>query len=1034
MNISVIHLSDIHITSDNNPIETRIHKLYEAIRNEITESEMVFLIISGDVCFSGKKLEYEKAKQLIDELCSSLKEYCDNEINIIVIPGNHDCNYEIEHINVRNRTIENFKPQNYKPDEIEDTIRFCSEVQKGFNEFVKNYDLRDHVLFENPILKILEFKESKYKVIFHCFNTAWNSLKNDTRNKFIPCDLVVDQLRKFESDLSISLLHHPYGWFLTNHDRDFRNLLTRYSDIVISGHEHISDQSVVDNLKGVKVLYIEGDQLQEVNGNESGFNIIKINLDKKIYRVINLKFSDSRYSIKCESQEFSIDDVRRTNRLHGFISRRFSEDINEPGASYHLTNGQQATLNDIFVFPDLQEIDLLAMNGNTKSAYINSENLFYDRIETGLTMLILGEDDSGKSTLINKLTSIAIDRNYIPIKLDGEKINSSSLDDFRELVKRTYDYQYSDPGIGINISEDEYRQLDINRFIILIDDFHTVRLSEKYKQILLRNILSVYKSVLLTASEKIKYDEYLYNSDQENSMFADFETYEIREFGYVLRDTLINKWYSHSFNENTRESEKVRKTDRATKIIESVIGRKFIPSYPFFLLTIIQYLESDKGLNLKYSSHADYYQLLISQDLYGIFKKDELNLYLNYLSELAYDMFIKEKDYTSKIDLELFHNKYNKIYDLKLDPSKTLDRLVSSTILKECMGGYEFKYKYEYFFFVSSFISKHLNEEPAKNIITKCFYNLHIEKYANIIIFLTYHVNDDLILDKLIEIARNLFKEYDIVKLEDDVAGINPLIREIPKLIIQKQKDYRETRKDVLTIKDKNDKLKDQEEREDTQLKSFDEVRSLKLSTRIDFAFRLIQILGQILKNYYGSLQKDKKNQIVEESYFLTLRCLKSIFDVFERGEELIINIIREILKEDKQIPQDKIEEHARKLVFFLFVFFSVAFIRKITERIGYDKILETYKNILDKHQFNTIKLIDISINLDFNYPIIPIDELRNLMLEFDKNFLAKTILTKLVRRFIYMYPIEDRRNLQQLANILNIPLDHLIIGRAKKK
>lgn len=1034
MNISIIHLSDIHITSDNNPLETRIHKLYEAIRNEITESEIVFLVISGDVCFSGKKLEYEKAKLLIDKLVSLLKEYYDNEINLVLIPGNHDCNYEIEHITVRNQTIENFKPQNFKLDELEDTIRFCSQAQKEFNEFVKNYELQDHILFEHPVLKIIEFKESKYKIVFHCFNTAWNSLKTDARNKFIPCDLVADQLRKSESDLSISLIHHPYGWFITSHDRDFKNLLMRYSDIVLSGHEHISDQSVVDNLKDSKVLYIEGDQLQKVSGKESGFNIIKINLNTKIYKVINLKFIENIYSIKYESQEFNLDDTRRKNRLNGLISRKFSEDINKPGASYHFTNGQRAALNDIYVFPDLQEIDLLAMNGKNKPAYINSETLFYDRIDAGFAMLIVGENDSGKTTLLKKFSAMAIDKNYIPIKLNGKTINSSSLDDFRKLVKSRFNYQYSDPDLGINFSEDEYRQLDINRFIILIDDFDTVRLSDKYKQKLVKNILSVYKSVLLTASEKIKYDEYLYNGDQENSMFTDFETYEIREFGYVLRDTLINKWYSHSFNESTSESEKVSRTDRATKIIESVIGRKFVPSYPFFLLTIIQHLESDKGLNLNYSSYADYYQLLISQDLYDIFEKEELHLYLNYLSELAYEMFIQEKDFISKIDLELFHNKYNKIYDLKLDLTKTINRLVSSTILRENTGDYGFKYKYAYYFFVSSFISKHLNEKPAKDIIVKCFYNLHIEKYANIIIFLTYHINDDLILNKLIKIAKELFKEYETVKLEDDVAGINTLIREIPKLIIQKQKDYRENRKDALTTKDENDKIRDQEEKEFKQLKSIDEIRSLKLSTRIDFAFKLIQILGQILKNYYGSLQKDKKNQIVEESYLLTLRCLKSIFDVFERGEELLITVIGEILKENKQIPQDKIEEHARRLVFFVFVFFSVAFIRKITDRLGYDKILETYKNILDKHEFNTVKLIDISINLDFNYPIIPIDELRKLMSEFDKNFLAKTILTKLIRRYIYMYPIEDRRNLQQLANILNIPLDHLIITRAKKK
>lgn len=518
-------------------------------------------------------------------------------------------------------------------------------------------------------------------------------------------------------------------------------------------------------------------------------------------------------------------------------------------------------------------------------------------------------------------------------------------------------------------------------------------------------------------------------------MFEGFEIYEIREFGYVLRDDLINKWYEHSFDESTSESEKVKKTGEATKIIESVIGRKSVPSYPLFLLTIIQYLESDTSLNLNYSSHADYYQLLISQDLYKVFEKDELNLYLNYLSELAYNMFIKDKDFISRTDLELFHNTYENNYDLSLGLSNTIDRLKASNIIQEEIEAYKFKYKYSYYFFTSSYISKNLNKENTISIIKKCFNNLHIEKYANIIIFLTYHVNDDFVLDEVIKIAKNLFREYDIIKLEEDVAGINTLIRDVPKLVIEKSKDYKEARRDVLKRKDERDEHQDKDENDDKpELQSIDDIHSLKHSTRLDFASKIIQILGQILRNYYGSLLGEKKNQLVEEAYFLALRCLKSVFDVFERGTDILIYIIEKVLKQENEMPEDKVEEHARRVVFFLIVFFSAAFIQKVTDKIGSDKLLETFNNILEKHPFNAVKLIDISIDLDFNYPIIPIDDIRKLVAEFDKNFVAQTILVTLVRQFIYMYPIEDRRNLQQLADILKVPLKQLIITRAATK
>jgi hypothetical protein len=49
-------------------------------------------------------------------------------------------------------------------------------------------------------------------------------------------------------------------------------------------------------------------------------------------------------------------------------------------------------------------------------------------------------------------------------------------------------------------------------------------------------------------------------------------------------------------------------------------------------------------------------------------------------------------------------------------------------------------------------------------------------------------------------------------------------------------------------------------------------------------AFKTIQILGQVLKNFTGSLRGGPKRQLMEECYGLGLRVLGNIFRVAELG------------------------------------------------------------------------------------------------------------------------------------------------------
>ncbi len=65
MRIALLHLSDIHFRETNNPVLNRIKQLAAAANSEDPMIDLLLIIISGDITFSGKASEYESPAIMI---------------------------------------------------------------------------------------------------------------------------------------------------------------------------------------------------------------------------------------------------------------------------------------------------------------------------------------------------------------------------------------------------------------------------------------------------------------------------------------------------------------------------------------------------------------------------------------------------------------------------------------------------------------------------------------------------------------------------------------------------------------------------------------------------------------------------------------------------------------------------------------------------------------------------------------------------------------------------------------------------------
>ena len=95
--LTFIHLSDIHFhknSGDNYDLDYDLrNEIIEDIKREVNALGSVSgILISGDIAFSGKQVEYKSAERFLFELCQLLQI---PKTSIYCVPGNHDVDQDV---------------------------------------------------------------------------------------------------------------------------------------------------------------------------------------------------------------------------------------------------------------------------------------------------------------------------------------------------------------------------------------------------------------------------------------------------------------------------------------------------------------------------------------------------------------------------------------------------------------------------------------------------------------------------------------------------------------------------------------------------------------------------------------------------------------------------------------------------------------------------------------------------------------------------------------------------------------------------
>jgi hypothetical protein len=1034
MNLLIVQLSDIHLgdKEDRNPCLARVDAICNAVQSAAVDASAVLVVSCGDTAHSGTASQYAHARRLYESILVTLTHSCQpRPVKVVVVPGNHDCNFALED-QARKILLERPNAGDYTD---ESPILQCLQVQRPFSQFAQEANS------QNSCIQVLDswFEQhdldlAGQAVRIYLLNTAWASQLDEKQGHLsYPTKLLQRKLPDSEiPELVISVLHHPYCWFVSENARHLRDLLDRYSDLILTGHEHESAFYSKQRSTGEQTEYIEGGILQRGDGDPaSSFNVILVDTKSGTQQSQEYVWKSEDQYYAPSGEPISRPFHRNRERLRGLFpwTEDFERWVNDPGASFHHPAKKQLVLQDIFVYPDAREVAQSESMEDT--CLVRGENLAgYAAKAAGL--LVIGPDGAGKTTLAKVLLSDFRSGGIFPLFLRGEDARSAKPDRITALLEQSARNQFGRSAV------DPYWQLPKTKRALVLDDYHLIPLDAERRGELLANLGTRFDILVVFAGDEVRFEELTKEPNDSLALWR-LKHLELLEFGYVARSKMIRQWHGLGIESRVSAGATQAEIAKIESLINMFLGEQFMPAYPIFILAALQQFDVQDRVAVTSSSMGYLYEALILRNLAdSATKQTDIDTNKNYLTELAYWLFDRNMVRISLADARDWHSKYCAEYRLAFDFDGHQKALVESGLLVEHSGLLSFRYPYLYYYFVANYFSQNVSKPDIRRQFRVLCTYLHQSDAANIVLFMCHLSRDPLVLDSVMETADQLFKRYAPCDLDADVRFLNKSTSAMPDRQLG-DGDPERNRQKLLEHTDEqnraNQEPKDYALATPVKHDSICELDTLNDQLQLTAALKTIQIIGQILRNHVGSLRGDTKQSLVTKSYLLGLRAMKCLFDVMEdNAKDLVDSLVVELQRKHGGTPRHKHVESANRSVWGILELGTFSIIKYISGSVGLEKLEQTFREVLDIEGSVPFSLIDLSVKLD-HYRSFPERETLTLAGTLCKNVFTFSVLRDLVWNHFYIFhaDYQIRQRISEKLRISPTGQKKLIGSRAKR-
>lgn len=1006
----LVHLSDIHVRSEQDAILGRAEQIIAAVRNLDYELEAAIIAVSGDLAFSGSESQYEAVWVFLSELAARLREELSARergssvpVTILAIPGNHDCDFTGVG-GVRNMVIDGVlaNPQQAADASVVD---LCTEVQRPFFEALGAYGANG---LGSPTSEYDRYLAYQYDVLvgdrtvqFLCFNTAWLSLRHEAQGRlYLPAGVVPTPPQN--ADFVVAMFHHPYNWMEANAARAFRKRIEATADLILSGHEHDATRRTQAVSTGESNEYVEGGVLQDsADPTVSTFNAFVLDITGRKQKATEFTWDGVRYvplGVDGDAgDDFSLEwedlQVARLRARDSFeLNDTMQKNLDDLGISLAHRERGLLGLSDVFIFPDLQEVTHSAPESGRR---ILGDDVV-DLVKKSPRLLILGDTDAGKTCLAKMVFRQLHQAGYVPVLIDAAGKLPTGERLYAKLV-RLFDEQYSP------CARDTYRQLDRGRRVIIVDNYHLASLNVAVRRNLIEDLTRFAAKVILLADDFVTEASDLLDPQSRVDGSAPFATFRILPLGHLRREAMIDKWLLLDDVRDVTPAEFAQRRQGLTTTLNSLVGRNLLPPYPVYVLAVLQAEEALTPWDSHVSTYGAYYELLIRSALASGRSPVQSDIVLNYLAHFAYDLFRTRRSAVDNRQLREIHRRFEQRYMLEVSMHSIRADLVNCHILAVSNDLTQFKYKYIYYYFVARWFRDHIGEDEIRSALQDLTRSVHVEAHANILLFLAHLSKEPFIVEAMLEAAHSFYPDHHPVTFTDDIEFLASMKRPDHQLVYQ-DGNVDENRRAYLAALDEQEAgVASIEQAGDEDETAEDLLNPISM---LNAAMKTLQILGQVLKNFPGSLDGDVKLEIAQECYDLGLRTLSWLYEALRENEEYLVGQTADVIrKSHPTLTQKQIEIRARNLIVSTAEVLGLILIRLISSAVGSPELDRTYDRLEEQEGTPAVQLINVSIRLDHSTGF-PEGTVCRQARDLANRPFARAILSYLVLMRFHLFPV----------------------------
>jgi predicted transcriptional regulator len=664
------------------------------------------------------------------------------------------------------------------------------------------------------------------------------------------------------------------------------------------------------------------------------------------------EFLHEFFERKLESgPEDSQKDMADSSLAHSPISSSFYRDFLNNIDNEIAGSNSNISLHELWIELELKASQFKKGAGFS-TEYYDSTRLVQE-CKTGKCFHLTGNETAGKTGLCTKLFLRLHNDGLYPVYVSGTEIKSADTDRLLSRIALQMSQQY------YGLSQADAKKISKKRIVILLDDFDHINLNTRVSLGMLNFLKSSFLSVYITTS--VSYSFSVLESTDDVTILGHFRKVELQELGNKKRYDLIENWCRCKAVGQIDETKLRNEVEKIRIEINRILITHIVPRTPLIILILLRAIDNSQSSDLAQSGYVRYYKFLIDNAVLRNLRIDEAEQAYALLPEIAWAMYQNGTHELLTEVAETVVEEFSKRRALRKSTLySVLERLRQIGMFQKESVSYKFKHPYVYNFFLADYISQNLTQSRMQEHVKALCESSLSRESANILIFLSFHSNDAIIINTLVDRLRQTYKatdEFDFSSKSTEL--INKLINAAPSHI-----------SDQASTKEARDsRLKTQDEIEESASKNR-EAQKVPLN-EMESLFASIEVLGHILRNHYARLDAQPKRIIFEEATSAILRCTGYFIGFLSDSSDLLVSYLSGALK----IYEGDVEKQeflARQMLFLLATAFLYYCGKILSQAVGDENLEITYLQAIENVPATAKRYLDAIIKLDcfLNFPV----------------------------------------------------------------